>query len=71
MEWLRQVGTWAMGGVAALAGLAVFVVVFLPLGHWFWDNWLGNINNAVGLIAAGVLIGGFGALANYLQSKTG
>ena len=71
MDWLKQVGTWAMGGVAALAGLAVFVVVFLPLGHWFADNWLFSIEKAVGLIAAGVLIGGFGAFANYLQPKSG
>lgn len=70
MEWLKQVGTWAMGGVAALAGLAVFVVVFLPLGQWFWDGWLGKMENAVGLIAAGVLIGGFSAATHFLSKDS-
>ena len=55
VEMLKTLGMGAWGIIAGLVGLAVFVKVAIPLGHWFWDGWLGG-EQALGLIAAAIVV---------------
>jgi len=53
MEWMKTIGSGAWALVGALIGLAVAVVIGIPLGQWMWNTIL--VPYAMPLIAAAVL----------------
>jgi len=63
LEGFRSLGLAAWGLVSGLIGLAVFVVVGIPLGNWFW-GWLTTEGNALALIAAALVA----FAVNHLQA---